>query len=569
MDNKRYEKLRKINYVDTISEIEEELKKKGHDVEKLSEIISITFLALIGKSHEIDFINRENFLGLNISEVIIDYLLNQYDIYNEVILNISEYSSEDNLIAIILFYGGYNYKQYGENSTPESITKLVSELFRFKKDDILLDMGSGQSTFLQEASQKYELTKIYGVELNTNNVVISELRNYLINSNFEIFQGNAITQDFTQIKANKIFCNMPFGQRFKMLENQVEFNAKLKKYLGSVSKSIFGDWVYSISAYLNCTSNGKTISVISNGGTWNKQDLELRKKLIEDGVIEGIIALPSKLFQNTGIPVSLLILSQGNTSVKMVDATEIFNEGRRQNVLNKENIEQIFNAYFSESEISRDVDIKELVANNYIINPQRYIGIVSVENAVKLGELCKSIIRGATIKRTDLDKLNSNEETETRYLMLKNINDNEIDKELPYLKDIDEKLLKYAVKPGDLILSKNWPLKIALVHKQNKYNTIANGNLYIVKVDESKIHPRYLYVYLQSENAMTQFNKLSKGSAIMNITKSDLESILIPMIVMEEQIKIAELHENYSDELIILERQAELIKDKRARLLEV
>ena len=55
------------------------------------------------------------------------------------------------------------------------------------------------------------------------------------------------------------------------------------------------------------TQKGKAAIVLANGSlsTSSKNELEIRKQMIEDGIVETIIALPDKLFYTTGIPVSI------------------------------------------------------------------------------------------------------------------------------------------------------------------------------------------------------------------------------------------------------------------------
>lgn len=201
---------------------------------------------------------------------------------------------------------------------------------------------------------------------------------------------------------------------------------------------------------------------MANGGMWNKPDEGLRKELIEQGLIEGIIQLPERLLSSTGIPVTVLIMSQGNDEIRMVDASKLVTKGRRQNTLENSDVMNILNAYHTDTDISNSVSIDEIAANEYILNPNRYMEVdVEIENGISLGELCLSINRGAMVKSKDLDSMVSKTSTQYHYLMLQNIKDSLIDAKLPNLKEIEDRLSKYCIQDKNLIISKTSPFKIA------------------------------------------------------------------------------------------------------------
>jgi len=55
---------------------------------------------------------------------------------------------------------------------------------------------------------------------------------------------------------------------------------------------------------------------------------------------------------------------------------------------------------------------------------------------------------------------------------------------------------------------------------------LANGNLYFIELDESKVNPTFVEVFLQSEVGMTQLNRYAKGAAMKSISIQDLKTII-------------------------------------------
>lgn len=81
-----------------------------------------------------------------------------------------------------------------------------------------------------------------------------------------------------------------------------------------------------------------------NGSTWNQSDSAIRSYFIENGLIECVIALPARLFAGITIATSMIVFSRNNKGVRLVDASELFVEGRRVNELSAENISLIIKA---------------------------------------------------------------------------------------------------------------------------------------------------------------------------------------------------------------------------------
>lgn len=491
-------------------------------------------------------------------------------IWSEFYKEIKTYSENftaDDLKGVILFSEPYRFSDINVSQTPNGINKLAISLLDLKKGDRVLDLGSGVSSFLIEAAMTIQTEYNYGVEINSSNVVISKLKQYITELPIEILQGNIVSKDYSHLNTNKVFSNFPLGMRYKQLTAYIKNNNKLNHYFENSSRVVTGDWVYAMASYLNTSMPGRTVFLMTNSGTFNTADMEFRQELIEKKLIEGIIQLPAKLLSSTAIPLTLVVLSEGNKKIKMVDASNLFNAERRQNILTEKNIKAILKAYKEDSDISQTVSEEDIRNKDYIIHPSRYVGIEEVQNGIELDEVAKSINRGAMIKSNELDDLISDEETNKHYLMLQNIQDGLIESTLPSLKEIDEKNEKYCITNNNVIISKNAPFKIALAHVNKEEEIIANGNLYYIELDESKVDPTFVVVYLQSEEGQSQLNRLSKGSVMKNISIKDLKKVQIPQVDMEKQKNIAEEYNKLGEQLVMLQKQIDLVKNKRLDLM--
>ena len=161
--------------------------------------------------------------------------------------------------------------------------------------------------------------------------------------------------------------------------------------------------------------------------------------------------------------------------------------------------------------------------------------------------------RGAQVKANELDEMVSDEPTDYQYLMLANIQDGIISDELPFLKSMDKKMEKYCIKNNSLVISKNGaPVKIAVASVREGRKILANGNLYVIELDETKVNPYFVKAYLESENGSIALSRVTVGAAMPNIPVDGLKKIMIPCPELEEQNKIAEKYLAKMDEVKIL-----------------
>lgn len=535
-----------------------------------------SIVAIVALAYKTKTIQDTNDVIGNISinlhnETTLSYLRAKYKENISLINALASRYDENVLKSVALFTEPKLFTELGDISTPDGISDLALSLMALSKNDVLLDLGSGVSSFLMKAAKEKDVEKLYGVEINTNNVIVANIRKYLLDLNIDVIQGNIISQDFSYLKATKVFSNFPWGLRLSNLDQYIKQNEQLTRYLKNAPRTISGDWIFGISAYLNASEYGKTVILMSNAGTWNISDISIRKMLIEEGVIEAVILMPENLFTSTNISTIMLVLSKNNKKITMVDASNTFTKGRRVNTLSKNNIKKIYEACVKESDISRKVLLSEIRKQEYILNPLRYTNISNVYetiDGVSLGDVCLSINRGSMITSAELDNLVTEKNTKFHYLMLQNIKNGIIDENLPNLIKIDSKYEKYCIKDKCLIISKISPFKVSMARIKNGELILANGNLYFLEIDEKKANPIYVQVFLQSERGISLLNKFSKGAAMKSISIQDLKSIMIPNIPLAKQKQIAEEYMNIEEELEIVKRQYDLISERKTKLLE-
>lgn len=72
---------------------------------------------------------------------------------------------------------------------------------------------------------------------------------------------------------------------------------------------------------------------------------------------------------------------------------------------------------------------------------------------------------------------------------------------------------------------------------------LATGNLYIIRLDTEKVDPRYVKLYLESDQGVAQLRRVCVGIAMPSIPAKAFSDILIPLVSPDEQKRIIERYE--------------------------
>ena len=97
---------------------------------------------------------------------------------------------------------------------------------------------------------------------------------------------------------------------------------------------------------------------------------------------------------------------------------------------------------------------------------------------------------------------------------------------------------------------------ISKAFKKIKGKTIlANGNLYIIEIDENKADPYFVKAFLESEKGIALLKSITVGATIPNIGVEALKKIPIPQIPIDDQRKLAAQYLAKVDEIALYKRK--------------
>lgn len=210
-------------------------------------------------------------------------------------------------------------KKGGEFYTPSSIVKTLVEILRPFENCRVYDpcCGSGgmfvQSVkFLEAHSGRRDAISIYGQEANADTWKMAKINMAIrgIGANFGPHHEDTFTHDLhPSLKADFILANPPFNYNPWGCEKLQE-DSRWQFGIPPANNANFA-WIQHMIYHL--TSGGKIGLVLANGALSSQSGGEgdIRRKIIEADLIEGIIALPTQLFYSVGIPVTLWFITKG------------------------------------------------------------------------------------------------------------------------------------------------------------------------------------------------------------------------------------------------------------------
>lgn len=226
----------------------------------------------------------------------------------------------------------------GEHFTPRDIVRLTTSLL-FTLDDKVLtksavvrslyDPTAGTGGFLSSGSEYiHEINPnaslvTFGQELNPESYAICKADMMIKGQPVEnIKLGNTLSDDqLPNMKFDYMLSNPPFGVEWKKVQKQVTdehklqgFNGRFGAGLPRVSDGSLLFLLHLISKMTPKKDGGSRIGIILNGsplftGGAGSGESEIRRYVLENDLLEAIIAMPTDMFFNTGISTYIWILS--------------------------------------------------------------------------------------------------------------------------------------------------------------------------------------------------------------------------------------------------------------------
>ena len=191
------------------------------------------------------------------------------------------------------------------------LSELVARLLDIQKSDVLFDFGSGVASFLSLIAASFDEPlirhELRGVEIVSEDVVLARMVLEMCDAKYNIENADYLRTDNTQkfYAFDKGYAFPPIGLKAELSA----VNINNKELINSRTST---EWFFVLKALESMKENGKLVVLLPDGALFKASDTQVRKYLLENNLIEGIISLPANAFNDSNIKLSLLILSKNN-----------------------------------------------------------------------------------------------------------------------------------------------------------------------------------------------------------------------------------------------------------------
>jgi len=306
----------------------------------------------------------------------------------------------------------------GEFYTPKCVVNLIAEMIEPYKGKIYDPCcGSGgmfvQSVkFVESHRGNTRDISIYGQEQTGTTYKLSKMNLAIrgISANLGDVPADTFFKDqHSDLKADFIMANPPFNLKEWRATDELTDDPRWAGYEVPPTGNANYAWILHMVSKLS--ENGTAGFVMANGSmsTNTKGEGEIRRKLIENDLVDCMIALPGQLFYTTQIPVCLWFITKSKTEQHFKDAREPFRNRRGETLFidarnmgsmvdrtHKEltendiaNIARTFHAWRGEKKDGSYEDVPgfcksaildDIKANDYVLTPGRYVGAAEIED---------------------------------------------------------------------------------------------------------------------------------------------------------------------------------------------
>ncbi|MCD8435920.1 type I restriction-modification system subunit M [Tenacibaculum dicentrarchi] len=319
-------------------------------------------------------------------------------------------------------------KGKGEFYTPKSIVNLIAELIEPYKGKIYDPAcGSGgmfvqSMKFIDSHNGNKKDISIYGQEYTSTTYKLAKMNLAIrgISANLGGVPADTFAKDqHPDLKADYIMANPPFNQKAWRATDELLDDPRWKGY--DVPQTGNANYAWILNMVSKLSENGVAGFILANGAlSGSGIEYEIRKKLIENNLVEAILILPRNLFYTTDISVTLWILNNNkkehqvninniNKNYRNREEEILFMDLRQTGIpfekkytqFSDENITDISETYhkWQQTEANyKDIpefcysaNLEEIRKKEYSLVPSKYIEFVNRDENINFDDKMKSL----------------------------------------------------------------------------------------------------------------------------------------------------------------------------------
>ena len=287
-------------------------------------------------------------------------------------------------------------KSKGQFYTPAEVSRIMAKVIGIgaatNSNQTIYDPTCGSGSLLLKAHDEAKNSTgldlaVYGQEMDNATAGLAKMNTILHDCpTSEIWKDNTLAAPYFREADGKLkkfdfaIANPPFS--FKSWSNGLSpTNDLFDRFVYGIPPAKNGDYAFLLHILTSLKSNGKGAVILPHGVLFRgNAEANIRKRILQQGYIKGIIGLPPNLFYGTGIPACIIVIDKAEaatrTGIFMVDASKGFMKDGNKNRLRDQDIHRVVDTFTHQLEMpkySRMVMLEEIEKNDYNLNIPRYI----------------------------------------------------------------------------------------------------------------------------------------------------------------------------------------------------
>ena len=377
----------------------------------IGDLINTTIIAPLIKANNLaDMPDFNDPSKLGAGKEMVDRLTNLISLFEDSRLDFSKNRADgDDILGdayeyLMRHFATQSGKSKGQFYTPSEVSRIMARLIgidnsRTSNETTVYDPTCGSGSLLLKVADEGSRVSgakvsLYGQENEATTAGLARM-NMILHDNptAEIRQGNTITtphfKDGAGLKTfDYVVANPPFSDKRWSTGLNVDNDYGRFIHFGRPPAKQ-GDYAYLLHIIASLKTTGRGACILPHGVLFRgNAEAVIRRNLIQDGLIQAIIGLPSNLFFGTNIAACLVIIDKNDAAARkaifMVDASSGFVKDGAKNRLREQDIHRIVDIFQQQMHVpgyARLVPISEIAdpKNDYNLNIPRYIDSVQRE----------------------------------------------------------------------------------------------------------------------------------------------------------------------------------------------
>ena len=369
--------------------------------------------------------NDPNKLGEG--KAMVDRLTNLISIFQKPELDFSKNRAEhDDILGdayeyLMRHFATESGKSKGQFYTPSEVSRVIAKVIGISPRNTVASTtaydptcGSG-SLLLKVAAEAGRHITLEGQEKDVTTAGLARMNMILHDfPTASILSGNTLAspkfKDGEMLRTyDYVVANPPFSDK-TWSTGLMPATDPFQRFTWGEPPAKQGDYAYLLHIVRSMKSHGKAACILPHGVLFRgNAEAAIRRKLVDSGILKGIIGMPANLFYGTGIPACILVLDKENARARkgvfMIDASKGFLKDGNKNRLREQDIHRVvdtFNRLADTPRFARMVPVEEIAdaKNDYNLNLPRYIDSTEPEDVQDID----GHLRGGIPER-DLDAL--------------------------------------------------------------------------------------------------------------------------------------------------------------------